>query len=146
MKKILLLLAFTLPLTAQQTETDKEITKQEQRENRTAGMVNTLQDWDFRKYEAAHARAHAKMSKNPQKYRREQMSRRKKSSNIGIKYRRTIKRKTRRNTKGKSRRSIKRKHMKRTKVSKRKLNSRKGKSKRRNLRGGGDYKEGENVR
>ena len=79
MKKILLLLAFTLPLTAQQTETDKEITKQEQRENRTAGMVNTLQDWDFRKYEAAHARAHAKMSKNPQKYKREQMSRRKKS-------------------------------------------------------------------
>ena len=74
------------------------------------------------------------------------MSRRKKSSNIGIKYRRTIKRKTRRNTKGKSRRSIKRKHMKRTKVSKRKLNSRKGKSKRRNLRGGGDYKGGENVR
>ena len=79
MKKYLLLLAFTLPLLAQQTETDKEITKQEQRENRTAGMVNTLQDWDFRKYEAAHARAHAKMSKNPQKYRREQMSRRKKS-------------------------------------------------------------------
>ena len=78
MKKILLLLAFTLPLTAQQTETDKEITKQEQREKRS-DIVRTMQDWDFRKYEAAHARAHAKMSKNPQKYRREQMSRRKKS-------------------------------------------------------------------
>ena len=79
MKKLFLVLGLSLPLLAQQTETDKEITKQEQRENRTAGMVNTLQDWDFRKYEAAHARAHAKMSKNPQKYRREQMSRRKKS-------------------------------------------------------------------
>tara|TARA_X000001382_G_scaffold50226_4_gene34001 strand:+ start:312 stop:722 length:411 start_codon:yes stop_codon:yes gene_type:complete len=60
-------------------EVDKAISKQEQRENRTAGVVNTLQDWDFRKYEAAHARAHAKMSENPQKYKREQMSRRKKS-------------------------------------------------------------------
>ena len=79
MKKLFLVLGLSLPLLAQQTETDKEITKQEQRENRTAGMVNTLQDWDFRKYEAAHARAHAKMSKNPQKYKREQMSRRKKS-------------------------------------------------------------------
>ena len=39
MKKYLLLLAFTLPLLAQQTETDKEITKQEQRENRTATGV-----------------------------------------------------------------------------------------------------------
>ena len=37
MKKYLLLLAFTLPLLAQQTETDKEITKQDQRENRTGG-------------------------------------------------------------------------------------------------------------
>ena len=79
MKKLFLVLGLSLPLLAQQTETDKKITKQEQRENRTAGMVNTLQDWDFRKYEAAHARAHAKMSKNPQKYKREQMSRRKKS-------------------------------------------------------------------
>ena len=48
MKKILLLLAFTLPLTAQQTETDKEITKQEQREKRS-DIVRTMQDWDFRK-------------------------------------------------------------------------------------------------
>ena len=79
MKKLFLVIGLSLPLLAQQTETDKKITKQEQRENRTAGMVNTLQDWDFRKYEAAHARAHAKMSKNPQKYKREQMSRRKKS-------------------------------------------------------------------
>ena len=80
MKKLLLLLAFTLPLLAQDTydapeEVDREITKQEQRENRTAGMINTLQDWDFRKYEAAHSRAHAKMDNNPQRYRRAQMVR-----------------------------------------------------------------------
>ena len=56
-------------------EVDKAIQKQEQRENRTAGVVNTLQDWDFRKYEAAHARAHAKMDNNPQKYKRAQMVR-----------------------------------------------------------------------
>ena len=42
MKKYLLLLAFTLPLLAQQTETDKEITKEEQRENRTATGVKGL--------------------------------------------------------------------------------------------------------
>ena len=75
MKKLLLLLAFSLPLLAQQTETDKEITKQEQRENRTGGVVSTLQDWDFRKYEAAHSRAHAKMDNNPQRYKRAQMVR-----------------------------------------------------------------------
>ena len=74
MKKILLLLAFTLPLTAQQTETDKEITKQEQREKRS-DIVRTMQDWDFRKYEAAHSRAHAKMDNNPQRYKRAQMVR-----------------------------------------------------------------------
>ena len=78
MKKLFLVLGLSLPLLAQQTETDKEITKQEQREKRS-DIVRTMQDWDFRKYEAAHSRAHAKMSKNPQKYRREQMSRRKKS-------------------------------------------------------------------
>ena len=73
MKKLFLVLGLSLPLLAQQTETDKEITKQEQRENRTAGMVRTMQDWDFRKYEAAHSRAHAKMDKQPQRYRRAQM-------------------------------------------------------------------------
>ena len=60
MKNLLLLMALSLPIMAQQTETDKEITKQEQRENRTGGVVSTLQDWDFRKYEAAHSRAHEK--------------------------------------------------------------------------------------
>jgi len=75
MKKLFLVLGLSLPLLAQQTETDKEITKQEQRENRTAGMVRTMQDWDFRKYEAAHSRAHAKMDNNPQRYKRAQMVR-----------------------------------------------------------------------
>ena len=68
MKKILLLLAFTLPLTAQQTETDKEITKQEQRDNQTAKQKKSwgkrawmgLQDAEWRKYNAAHDRAHNK--------------------------------------------------------------------------------------
>ena len=75
MKKLFLVLGLSLPLLAQQTETDKEITKQEQRENRTSGMVSTLQDWDFRKYEAAHSRAHAKMGEHPQRYKRAQMVR-----------------------------------------------------------------------
>ena len=80
MKKLLLLLAFSLPLLAQDAydtpeEVDKEITKQEQRENTTGGVVSTLQDWDFRKYEAAHSRAHAKMDNNPQRYKRAQMVR-----------------------------------------------------------------------
>ena len=80
MKKLFLIIGLTLPLLAQDTydapeEVDREITKQEQRENRTAGMINTLQDWDFRKYEAAHSRAHAKMDNNPQRYKRAQMVR-----------------------------------------------------------------------
>jgi len=75
MKKLFLVIGLSLPLLAQQTETDKEITKQEQRENTTGGVVSTLQDWDFRKYEAAHSRAHAKMDNNPQRYRRAQMVR-----------------------------------------------------------------------
>ena len=75
MKKYLLMLSLTLPLLAQQTETDKEITKQEQRENRTATGVKEegrqkkswgkrawmgLQDAEWRKYNAAHDRAHNK--------------------------------------------------------------------------------------
>ncbi len=74
MKKILMMLALSLPLLAQQTETDKEITKQEQRENRTATGVKEgrqkkswgkrawmgLQDADWKKYNAAHDRAHNK--------------------------------------------------------------------------------------
>ena len=68
------MLSLTLPLLAQQTETDKEITKEEQRENRTATGVKEgrqkkswgkrawmgLQDADWKKYNAAHDRAHNK--------------------------------------------------------------------------------------
>jgi len=48
MKKILMMLALSLPLLAQQTETDKEITKQEQRENRTATIAkqHSKKDWN----------------------------------------------------------------------------------------------------
>ena len=75
MKKYLLMLSLTLPLLAQQTETDKEITKQEQRENRTATGVKEegrqkkswgkrawmgLQAAEWKKYNAAHDRAHNK--------------------------------------------------------------------------------------
>tara|TARA_R100001082_G_scaffold110174_1_gene89353 strand:+ start:4006 stop:4338 length:333 start_codon:yes stop_codon:yes gene_type:complete len=47
MKKLLIILFFTLPLVAQEVE-------------ETAGekVVKTIQDWDFKKYEAAHKRAH----------------------------------------------------------------------------------------
>ena len=68
------MLSLTLPLLAQQTETDKEITKEEQRENRTVTGVKEgrqkkswgkrawmgLQDADWKKYNAAHDRAHNK--------------------------------------------------------------------------------------
>ena len=73
MKKLFLVIGLSLPLLAQGTETDIEISKQEQRDNRASKVVKTFQDWDFRKYEAAHRRAHAKMDKQPQRYRRAQM-------------------------------------------------------------------------
>ena len=72
MKKLLLLLVFSLPLLAQEAEEKKETT--------TEKVVTKLQDWDFNKYEAAHGRAHAKIDKNPQRYKREQMSRRNKTN------------------------------------------------------------------
>ena len=75
MKKLFLVIGLSLPLLAQGTETDIEISKQEQRDNRASKVVKTFQDWDFRKYEAAHSRAHAKMDNNPQRYRRAQMVR-----------------------------------------------------------------------
>jgi len=72
MKKLLLLLAFSLPLLAQESEEKKETT--------TNKVVTKLQDWDFNKYEAAHGRAHSKMNKNPQQYKRKQMSRKNKTN------------------------------------------------------------------
>jgi len=72
MKKLLLLLAFTLPLMAQEVEVKKETT--------TEKVVTKLQDWDFKKYESAHNRAHSKMNKNPQQHKRKQMSRKNKTN------------------------------------------------------------------
>ena len=64
MKKLFLVIGLSLPLLAQGTETDIEISKQEQRDNRASKVVKTFQDWDFRKYEAAHKRAHMKDGKD----------------------------------------------------------------------------------
>ena len=84
MKKLFLVIGLSLPLLAQGTETDIEIIKQQQRDNRSSKVVKTFQDWDFRKYEAAHKRAHMKDGKGccaecTQRSKRAQMSRRKKS-------------------------------------------------------------------
>ena len=63
MKKIVFMICLMVPLFGQQTETDKEITKQEQREMiqnlAKQKMVNkSMMEW--RKFEAAHKRAHMK--------------------------------------------------------------------------------------
>ena len=64
-------------------ERDREIQRQEQRENQSSKVVKTLQDWDFRKYEAAHKRAHMKMDKkNPRKERVETLQQRQLVRNI----------------------------------------------------------------
>ena len=73
MKKIVFMICLMVPLFGQQTETDKEITKQEQREmrqNLAQEKMNKLswgqkvwmgaQDAEWRKFEAAHKRAHMK--------------------------------------------------------------------------------------
>ena len=72
MKNLLLLMALSLSIMAQEAKDTKETT--------TEKVVTKLQDWDFNKYEAAHGRAHAKMNKNPQRYIREQMSRKNKTN------------------------------------------------------------------
>ena len=64
-------------------ERDRKIQRQEQRENQSSKVVKTLQDWDFRKYEAAHKRAHIKMDKkNPRKERVETLQSRQLVRNI----------------------------------------------------------------
>ena len=64
-------------------ERDRKIQRQEQRENQSSRVVKTLQDWDFRKYEAAHKRAHLKMNKkNPRKERVETLQSRQLVRNI----------------------------------------------------------------
>ena len=54
MKKLLLILALTVPLMAQ------EKAKEEHKESKGAKVVRHIQDADFRKFEAAHRRAHSK--------------------------------------------------------------------------------------
>ena len=54
MKKLLLVLALTVPLMAQ------EKAKEEQKESTGKKVVRTLQDMEWRKFEAAHRRAHSK--------------------------------------------------------------------------------------
>ena len=61
MKKLLLVLALTVPLMAQ----DK--VKEEKKESKGTKVVRHLQDADFRKFEAAHRRAHSKRGQ-PQTY------------------------------------------------------------------------------
>ena len=64
-------------------ERDRKIQRQEQRENQSSKVVKTLQDWDFKKYEAAHKRAHMKMDKkNPRKERVETLQSRQLVRNI----------------------------------------------------------------
>ena len=73
MNKLIVVMCLMIPLFGQQTETDKEITKQEQREirqNLAQEKMNKLswgqrmwmgaQDARWREFEAAHARAHRK--------------------------------------------------------------------------------------
>ena len=67
MKKILLMLAITLPLMAQDSTETKDccVVPPIKNKKETTGekVVKTIQDWDFKKYEAAHKRAHMKMNK-----------------------------------------------------------------------------------
>ena len=63
MKKIVFMICLMVPLFGQQTETDKEITKQEQREMRQLlaqqKMANkSMMEW--KRFEEAHKRAHMK--------------------------------------------------------------------------------------
>ena len=65
------------------SEVDYEISKQEMKDNQSNKVVKTLQDWDFKKYEAAHKRAHMKMDKkNPRKERVETLQQRQLIRNI----------------------------------------------------------------
>ena len=73
MNKLIVVMCLMIPLFGQQSETDKEITKQEQREmrqNLAQEKMNKLswgqkmwmgaQDAEWRKFEAAHKSAHMK--------------------------------------------------------------------------------------
>ena len=61
MKKLIFLLALLIPISAQEVE------KEEVKETPTEKVVRHIQDADFRKFEAAHRRAHSKRGQ-PQTY------------------------------------------------------------------------------
>ena len=78
MKKMILLLALIIPLSAQDSTKIKESTGKK--------VVRTLQDWEWKKFDSAHKRAHMRDGKQhsqcsqcAQRSKRAQMSRRKKS-------------------------------------------------------------------
>tara|TARA_B100000029_G_C17239088_1_gene838338 strand:- start:194 stop:529 length:336 start_codon:yes stop_codon:yes gene_type:complete len=54
MKKLIFLLALLIPISAQEVE------KEEVKETPTEKVIRHIQDADFRKFEAAHRRAHSK--------------------------------------------------------------------------------------
>ena len=70
MKKLFMVLALTLPLMAQEAKDDPfhaTVGKEDKKESKGAKVVRHLQDADFRKFEAAHRRAHSKRGQ-PQTY------------------------------------------------------------------------------
>jgi hypothetical protein len=67
MKKLIYLLALIIPLSAQEAKDDpfhdsvgKETEKEVKEESTGKKVVRTLQDMEWRKFEAAHRRAHSK--------------------------------------------------------------------------------------
>ena len=72
MKKMILLLALIIPLSAQDSTKTKESTGEK--------VVRTLQDWEWKKFDAAHKRAHMRDGKQySHRGKRAQMSRRNRS-------------------------------------------------------------------
>ena len=63
MKKLFMVLALTLPLMAQEAKDDPfhaTVGKEYKKESTGKKVVRTLQDMEWRKFEAAHRRAHSK--------------------------------------------------------------------------------------
>ena len=63
MKKLLLVLALTVPLMAQEAKDDPfhaTVGKEDKKESTGKKVVRTIQDMEWRKFEAAHRRAHSK--------------------------------------------------------------------------------------
>ena len=63
MKKLFMVLALTVPLMAQEAKDDPfhaTVGKEDKKESTGKKVVRTLQDMEWRKFEAAHRRAHSK--------------------------------------------------------------------------------------